>query len=136
MAISKGTTPKIYTAATASPTNLVAHMNSFSMSFNGKSVDVTEFAANAPVYIARAAGIKDLTATFSGFNDKADAGHAPIWANAVSDTDLYVKITFTATTPAVEFKAVVDSIDIKNSYDGYVEVSFSVSNAGNTVTIT
>jgi cytochrome b involved in lipid metabolism len=136
MAISKGTTPKIYTAATASPTNLVGHMNNFSMTMNGKSVDVTEFAASAPTYIARASGIKDLTATFSGFNDKADAGQAPIWANVVSDTDLYVKITFTATTPAIEFKAVVDSIDIKNSIDGYVEVTFNVSNASNTVTIT
>jgi hypothetical protein len=136
MAITKGNLPTVKAAATAAPSNVVEHINNIDLKFSGKSVDVTEFAASAPIYISRASGIKDVTATFSGFLEKTATGQAFFWGNAVSDTDLYVKILLTATTPAVEFKAVVDDIDIKNTPDGYVEVTYSVSNASQTVTIT
>jgi hypothetical protein len=137
MAITKGNLPTVKAAASASPTQVVEHINNVSLSFSGKNVDVTEFAASAPVYIARAPGIKDVKATISGFLEKAATGQAFFWANMVSDTALYVKILLTATTPAVEFAAVVDGIDIKDTPDGYVEVTYNVSCAlGSAVVIT
>lgn len=135
MAITKGNLPTAKVAATATPANVLEHINNIDLKFSGKSVDVTEFAASAPVYIARAPGIKDVTATLSGFLDKAATGQAFIWANMISDTDLYVKILLTASTPAVEFKAVVDDIDVKNTPSGYVEVTYSVSNASSSAVV-
>jgi hypothetical protein len=135
MGITKGNLPTVKVAAAATPTNVVEHINNIDLKFDGKSVDVTEFAASAPVYVARAPGIKDVTATISGFLEKGATGQAFFWANMVSDADLYVKVLLTATTPAVEFKAVVDSIETKVAVDGYVEVTYNVSNASSSAVV-
>ena len=135
MAITKGNQPTVKAAAAATPTQVVEHINNVSLKFDGKSVDVTEFAASAPVYIARAPGIKDVSAVVSGFLEKGATGQAFFWANMVSDTDLYVKVLLTASTPAVEFKAVVVSIEIKDAVDGYVEVTYNVSNASSSAVV-
>ena len=135
MGITKGNLPTVKANSAATPTQVVEHINNIDLKFDGKSVDVTEFAASAPVYVARAPGIKDVTATISGFLEKAATGQAYFWANMVSDTDLYVKVLLTASTPAVEFKAVVDSIEVKDAPDGYVEVTYSVSNASSSAVV-
>jgi hypothetical protein len=136
MAITKGNQPTVLAATSGTPTQVVEHINNIDLKFSGKSVDVTEFAASAPIYISRASGIKDVTATIAGFLDKTAAGQAFFWGNVVSDAGLVILIKLTATTPAVMFTAVVDDVDIKNTPDGYVEVTYSVSNASQTVTIT
>ena len=137
MGITKGNLPPVLAATSGTPTQVVEHINNISLSFAGKPVDVTEFAASAPTYIARAPGIKDVTCTFSGFLEKTATGQAFIWANQVSDAGLVILIKLTATTPAVMFNACVTGIDVKNaSVDGYVEVTYNISNSGSTVTIT
>lgn len=132
MAIGKGCYTKIYAAATATPTNFVEHMNDLSLKFEGKTVEITEFAATCPAYVARATGIKDVTATISGYLDKAATGQGFFWANHVSGQALFVKFGFGATgaEATFEFQANVDSIDITTTTDGYQQVTYNLSNYG------
>ena len=130
MAINKGNLSVVKVGTATAPTQVLEHINTVALTMDSKNIDVTEFAAAAPAYIARAAAIKDVKATMSGFLEKGATGQAIVFANFVSDTALFVKILLTATVPAVEFSAVVDSIEMKPTIDGFVEVTFSVSGAG------
>ena len=138
MTIAKGSCAKVYAGATTGPTTVCAHINDVKLSLSGKAIDVTEFAAACPTYAAKLSALKDLSATISGFLYYADPGQGFIFANHIADSTLWIKLGFgvAGASPTVNFQAIVEKIDIKDTVDGMQEVTFDVTNAGAAVTWT
>ena len=134
--IGKGCNFKIYVKATTGPAttsdSFLEHINDMSLTFDGKTVEITEFAATCPTYVARATGIKDIKVVLSGYLEKAATGQAMLWANHISGTALFGYFGFGATGAEAKFQMGmnVDNIDIKTNTDGYQEVTYNISNYG------
>jgi hypothetical protein len=134
--IQTGPSIQLKAGATNACGDVVSFMNSVDVTFSGKNVDVTSFAASAPTYVAQKQAIKDLKATAKGFLARDDAGQADIWTAYTTPGDLYLKIYFGATpTYYVVAKVVVDSILVAATPEGLLTVTYSFSGNG-TVTIT
>ncbi len=133
MAPVKGTATYCKVENVNPPTTVCVGINQIDISIDGKPVDLSEMSDVAPTYIKKGKTIKEIQCTLSGRLDKTGNGQTSLWSNITADTVIYIKVWYGAAT--FLFSCNVDNVDMKDSLEDYITVTYTLSNEG-TIAVT